>query len=153
MDTCKPTVNTAAFGTALQKYSAVLYCTLLYFSYNWFVIYSQNKMVPDSFSRTGIRHQSINIDICFSFLTGVTRNFSACLSKFGVFIRNWLACFEKPSFLYASSYCTCWTWNRAKLRSKLTSKTHALFTRTHRFTWQKSILLGHMFPCLSPDLA
>ena len=41
----------------------------------------------------------------FSFLTGVIKNFSACLSKFGVFIRNWPACFEKASFLYAGSHC------------------------------------------------
>ena len=40
-------MNTAAFGTDLQKYSAALYCTLLYLWYNWFVIYSQNKMVWD----------------------------------------------------------------------------------------------------------
>ena len=45
------------------------------------------------------------IDTFFSFLTGVIRNFSACLSIFGVFIRNWSACFEKVSFLYAGSYC------------------------------------------------
>ena len=31
--------------------------------------------------------------------------FSACLSEFGVFIRNWSACFEKASFLSAGSYC------------------------------------------------
>ena len=41
-------MNTAACGTALWKYSAVLYCTLLYFWYNWFVIYSQNKVVCDN---------------------------------------------------------------------------------------------------------
>ena len=41
----------------------------------------------------------------FSFLTGVIRNFSVCLSKFDVFIRNWLACFEKVSFLYGGSFC------------------------------------------------
>ena len=41
----------------------------------------------------------------FVFSTGVTRNFLACLSKFSVFIRNWSACFEKASFLYAGSYC------------------------------------------------
>ena len=35
------------------------------------------------------------------FSTGVIRNFLACLSKFSVFIRNWSACFEKASFLYA----------------------------------------------------
>ena len=46
------------------------------------------------------------IDNFFSFLTGVIRNFSAFLSKFGVFIRNWPACFEKASFLYAGSSCT-----------------------------------------------
>ena len=33
-------------------------------------------------------------DIFFSFLAGVIRNFSACLSKFSVFIRSWPACFE-----------------------------------------------------------
>ena len=44
--------------------------------------------------------------IFFQFLTGVIRNFSACLSKFGVIIRNWPACFEKASFLYVGSYCT-----------------------------------------------
>ena len=44
-------------------------------------------------------------DIFLSFLTGVIRNISACLSKFGVFIRNWPACFEKANFLYAGSYC------------------------------------------------
>ena len=44
-------------------------------------------------------------DIFFSFLTGVIRNFSACQSKFSVFIRNWPACFEKASFLYAGFYC------------------------------------------------
>ena len=32
--TWKTAMNTAAFGTALQKYSAVLYCTLLYLWYN-----------------------------------------------------------------------------------------------------------------------
>ena len=46
------------------------------------------------------------IDIFFSFLAGVIRNFSACLSKFGIFIRNWPACFEKASFLYEGSYCS-----------------------------------------------
>ena len=46
------------------------------------------------------------VDVFFSFLTGVIRNASACLSKFGVFIRNWSACFEKASFLYGGSYCT-----------------------------------------------
>ena len=59
-------MNTATFGTALQKYSAVLHCTLLYFWCNWFVIYSQNKMVCDSFSVTGVGHhdQDVNyIDI------------------------------------------------------------------------------------------
>ena len=45
------------------------------------------------------------IGIFYSFLTGVIRNFSACFSKFCVFIRNWPACFEKASFLYAGSYC------------------------------------------------
>ena len=40
-------MNTKASGTALQKYSAALYCTLLYLWYIWFVIYSQNKMVWD----------------------------------------------------------------------------------------------------------
>ena len=40
----------------------------------------------------------------FSVLTGVIRNVSACFSKFGVFMRNWPACFEKVSFLYAGSY-------------------------------------------------
>ena len=45
------------------------------------------------------------IDI-FQFLIGVVRNFSACLSKFGVFIRNWPACFEKATFLHVGSYCT-----------------------------------------------
>ena len=40
----------------------------------------------------------------FSFLTGAIRKFSAFLSKFGVFIRNWPACFEIVSFLYAGSY-------------------------------------------------
>ena len=49
-------MNTAAFGTALQKYRSVLFCTLLYFWYNWFVIYSQNKMVCNSFSITGMGH-------------------------------------------------------------------------------------------------
>ena len=34
-------------------------------------------------------------DIFFGFFTGVIRNFSGCLSKFCVFIRNWPACFEK----------------------------------------------------------
>ena len=29
-------MNTASFVTALQKYSAELYCTLLYLWYNWF---------------------------------------------------------------------------------------------------------------------
>ena len=43
--------------------------------------------------------------IFFQFLTGVMRIFSTCLSKFGVIIRNWPACFEKASFLYAGSYC------------------------------------------------
>ena len=43
--------------------------------------------------------------IFFGFLTGVIRNFSACLSKCDVFVRNWLACFEKSSFLYRGSYC------------------------------------------------
>ena len=46
------------------------------------------------------------IDIFFSFLTGVIRNVSACLSKFGVLIRNWPACFEKASLLHAGSYST-----------------------------------------------
>ena len=45
------------------------------------------------------------IDIFFGFLTEVIRNFSACLSKFDVYIRNWSACFEKASFLYVGSYC------------------------------------------------
>ena len=54
--TWKTTMNIAAFGTALQKYSAVLCCTLLYFWYNWFVTYSQNKMVCDSFSIIGMGH-------------------------------------------------------------------------------------------------
>ena len=47
-------MNTAAFGKDSQKYSAIWYCTLLYFWHNWFVIYSQNKMVCDSFLITGI---------------------------------------------------------------------------------------------------
>ena len=79
-------MNTAAFGTALQKYRAVLYCTLLCCWYNWFVIYSQTKMACDSFSITGMRQNYINmtsdvnyIDIFFSFLTGVIRNYSAYL--------------------------------------------------------------------------
>ena len=42
--------------------------------------------------------------IFFGFLTGVIRKFSACLSKFDVFVRNWLACFEKASFLYEGFY-------------------------------------------------
>ena len=54
--TWKTTMNTVAFGTALQKYSAVLYCTLLYFWYNWFVIYCQNKKGCDSFSITRMGH-------------------------------------------------------------------------------------------------
>ena len=37
--------------------------------------------------------------IFVSFLNGV-------ISKFSVFIRNWPACFEKVSFLYAGSYCS-----------------------------------------------
>ena len=37
-DTWETATNTAAFDTALQKYSDVLYCTLLYFWYNLFVI-------------------------------------------------------------------------------------------------------------------
>ena len=41
--------------------------------------------------------------IFFSFLTGVIRNFSVCVSKFDVFIRNWPAGLEKASFLYAGS--------------------------------------------------
>ena len=49
--TSKTTIHTIAFGTALPQYSAVLY-----FWYNWFVIYSQNKMVCDSFSITVMRH-------------------------------------------------------------------------------------------------
>ena len=49
-------MNTIAFGTASQKYSVVLYCTLLYFLYIDFLIYSQNKMVSDSFSVTGMGH-------------------------------------------------------------------------------------------------
>ena len=79
------------------------------------MIYSQNKLVWDSFSIIDMGHSnniSMNsvcdvkyIDIFFGFLTGAIRNFSACLSKFDVFIRNWLACFEKASFLYAGSYC------------------------------------------------
>ena len=32
------------------------------------------------------------------------KNFSFCLSKFGVFIRNWSACFEKAGSLYAGSH-------------------------------------------------
>ena len=44
--------------------------------------------------------------IFFQFLTGVISNFSACLLKFGVVIRNWSAFFEKASFLYVGSYCT-----------------------------------------------
>ena len=108
--TWKTIMNTAAFGIAPQKYSAVL--TVVYFTryfwYNWSVIYSQNKMVCDSFSITGMGHdQWYQLHwYFFSFLTRVMRNFSACLSKFGVFIRNWPACFEKVSFLFASSYCT-----------------------------------------------
>ena len=87
---------------------------------NWFVIYSQNEMVCDSFSVTGMwQKNNMNMtsgvnytDVFFSFLTGVTRNFSTNLSKFGVFIRNWSACFEKVSFLYAgftvlvASFCS-----------------------------------------------
>ena len=46
-----------------------------------------------------------DIDIVLVFSTGVIRNFLACLSKLSVFIRNWSACFEKASFLYAGSYC------------------------------------------------
>ena len=45
------------------------------------------------------------IDIFLVSSTGVIRNFLACSSKFRVFIRNWSACFEKGSFLYAGSYC------------------------------------------------
>ena len=41
------------------------------------------------------------IDIFFNFLTGAIRKFSAWLSKFGVLIKNWPACFEKASFFYA----------------------------------------------------
>ena len=40
------------------------------------------------------------IGIFFGFLTGVVRNFSACLSKFDVFVRSWLACFEKVRVSY-----------------------------------------------------
>ena len=98
-------MNPAAFGTALQKYSVVLHSALLYFWYNWFLIYCQYKMVCDSFSIAGIMTSDVNyIDISFSFFTEVIRNFSACLSKFGMFIRSWPACFEKASFLYAGSY-------------------------------------------------
>ena len=56
-------MNTAAFGTVSQKYNAVLYYTLLYFWCNWFVIYSQNKMVCDSFSITGMTSDVNYIDI------------------------------------------------------------------------------------------
>ena len=40
------------------------------------------------------------IDI-FQFLNWSYKNLSACLSKFGVFVRHWPACFEKASFLFA----------------------------------------------------
>ena len=56
-------MNTAAFGTAYQKYNAVLYCTLLYFWYTWFVTYSQNKIVCDSFSITGTTSDVDYIDV------------------------------------------------------------------------------------------
>ena len=56
-------MNTGTFGTASQTYSAVLYCTLLYFWYNWFVIYFQNKMVCDSFSITGMGHHYSTSDV------------------------------------------------------------------------------------------
>ena len=48
-------MNTVACGTALQKYGAVLYSIS---GTNDFqvVIYSQNKMIWDSFSITGMRH-------------------------------------------------------------------------------------------------
>ena len=39
--------------------------------------------------------------IFFQFLNWSYKNLSACLSKSGVFIRNWPVCFEKVSFLYA----------------------------------------------------
>ena len=56
-------MNTASLGTASQKYNAVLCSTLLYFWYNWFVIYSQNKMVCDSFSIADMTSDVDYIDI------------------------------------------------------------------------------------------
>ena len=47
----------------------------------------------------------VNYIDLFQFLNWSYTHFSASLSKFGVFMRNWPACSENVSFLYAGSYC------------------------------------------------
>ena len=101
--------NNNEHSSIWHSFTEILYCTLLYFWYNLFVIYSQNKKVCDSFSVTGMGHHDQWFQLhwyFFQFLNWSYEKLSACLSKFGVFIRNWPACFEKASFLYAGSYCT-----------------------------------------------
>ena len=62
-------------------------------------------MIPSQELVWDVMTNDVNYIDIFSFLTGVKRNFSAFLLKVVVFIRNWPACFEKVSFLSASSYC------------------------------------------------
>ena len=105
---CFDLENSNEHSSIWNCFTEIQCCTLLYFWYSWFVTYCQNRMVCDSLSITGMEHHDQWCQLHWYFssvLTGVIRNFSACLSKFGSFIRNWPACFEKTSFLYAGSYC------------------------------------------------
>ena len=78
-------MNTEAFGTAY------IY-TLLYFSYNWFVIYSQNKMVYESLSITGMGHDIMTSDInyidFFQFLNWSCKKLFSLLIKIRCFHRK-----------------------------------------------------------------
>ena len=87
----------------------MLYCTVLYciscttglwftFKIKWYVIHSQLVWGIKATLTWPVMSITL-IFLFFNFLTEATRNLSACLAKFGVFIRNWSACFQKASFL------------------------------------------------------
>ena len=109
-------MNTAALGTASQKYSAVLYYTSLYFFYNWFVIYCQSKMVCDSFSITCMGHHDQWCQLhwyCFGFRSGVIRNYPACLSKFGFLEETGQPVSKKRiSYMRVLTVTHIWNWQR-----------------------------------------
>ena len=52
--------NNNEHSSIWHSFTEILYCTLLYFWYNLFVIFSQNKMVCHSFSITGIGHHELH---------------------------------------------------------------------------------------------